>query len=365
MKNMTNSKANSLYYMNIILFIFGLHSSIDKEIPRKLFFFISILSLVFNLIVWIFIFINNTNDLIFFSWIVKLLIVLISHTIYRYKHKNLLKILTKEMENKNIKRLSLALSIVWFIFILIMLLMCIQYIKDDITRDILFRNKFENQFVFALKIIFYTLLETSGIFYAMGLAFLQIFIYLQSYYLFYCMRGRHYNNLLFNRTVNIFLKLRRFRLDEIQIQEFHHNLNDLIGFIPFIWLLDMFFRTCINIIGIARNSSGFEIIVLYSFDVLILHLTLITVIIIVGQLNNQFNINRITSFVNKSFPPEDTIDRNFELEMIRYLQELSNRFVDEPKSCGLFVINSKLILSFLNAVITFSVMCFQLHSSFK
>jgi hypothetical protein len=177
------------------------------------------LSLIFNLIVWIFIYIHITNDLIFFSWIVKLLIVLISHIICRYKYKKWRQILNeKQFENKNIKRLSLALIIVWFVF---MLLMCIQYIKDDITRGILFRNKFENQFVFALKIISYILLETCGIFYAMtfcamGLAFLQIFIYFHSYYIFYCMRKRRYNNLLCNRTGNQFLKLKRFRHVEIQ-----------------------------------------------------------------------------------------------------------------------------------------------------
>jgi len=238
-------------------------------------------------------------------------------------------------------------------------------VQDEISDDVLFGNNNENRLLFTLKTLFYVLTEISGTFYAMGSALLQIAIYLQTYYVFYCMRKRHYNSLLSNSQENYFSKLRGFRADEIQMEEIYRKLNDLIGFIPFIWLLELLIRTCINIVGITKNPTDFLLMIPYLSDILILQLTLITVIVIVGHLNDKFNINTISSIVNKSFPPKGTINRDFELEMIRYLHELSNRFADEPKSCGLFVINSKLILSFVNAVITFSVMCFQMHLSFK
>ncbi len=303
----------------------------------------------------------KSYDILIFSWVLKLVIVMISHKLYRDKHKQLLEQFSKEIENKDIKRFSLVLSIVWLICVLIKLLMCIQYVKDEISDDVLFGNNNENRLLFILKALFYVLTEISGTFYVMGSALLQITIYLQTYYIFYCMRKRHYNSFLSNSHENYFLKLRHFRVNEIQMEEIYRKLNDFIGFIPFIWLLELLIRTCINIIGITKNPTDFVLVIPYLSDILILQLTLITVIVIVGHLNDKFNINTISSIV----PPKNTIDRDFELEMIRYLHELSNRFADEPKSCGLFVINSKLILSFVNAVITLSVMCFQMHLSFK
>jgi len=364
LKKLTNWKINPFFHINKIFIIFGLESSIDNEFVRTFFSIIAVISIAINLIFYIILTIMKSYDILYFSWVKKLVNVIISHKLYRDKHKQLLEQLSKEIESKD-KRLSLVLSIVWLICVLIMLLLCIQYVKDEISDDVLFGNNNENRLLFTLKTLFYVLTEISGTFYAMGSALLQIAIYLQTYYIFYCMRKRHYNSLLSNSHENDFSKLRRFRADEIQMEEIYRKLNDLIGFIPFIWLLELLIRTCINIIGITKNPSDFVLKIPYLSDIIIIQLTLITVIVIVGHLNDKFNINTISSIVNKSFPPKETTDRDFELEMIRYLHELSNRLADEPKSCGLFVINSKLILSFVNAVITFSVMCFQMHLSFK
>ncbi len=90
------------------------------------------------------------------------------------------------------------------------------------------------------------------------------------------------------------------------------------------------------------------------------YLIVITVVITVGRLNSEYDINAITAIVHKSFSFKDSNDQKLNLEVVQFLQLVTNGCNNKPKSLGLFEINSNLILTFVNTVITFSVMCIQL-----
>jgi len=176
------------------------------------------------------------------------------------------------------------------------------------------------------------------------------------------MRRKHYNNLQSNSFGQNLEALRRLRTDEIEMQNIVEGLNNLIGFIPVIWLAEMFIRTCIIITVMAIRPKNIESSALQSIDIYIIYLLLVTTIIIVGRFDAEYDINRITQIVNKCFATTKSIDQNFNTEMIGYLQEASNRWFNRPKACGIFQINSNLVLAFINSVITFSVMFVQLKA---
>jgi hypothetical protein len=105
------------------------------------------------------------------------------------------------------------------------------------------------------------------------------------------------------------------------------------------------------------ESSAFQ-----SVDIYMTYSLLVTTIIIVGRFDAEYDINRITQIVNKCFATTKSIDQNFNIEMIGYIQEASNRWSNRPKACGIFQINSNLVLAFVNSVTTFSVMFIQLKA---
>ncbi len=162
-------------------------------------------------------------------------------------------------------------------------------------------------------------------------------------------------------------RLRSLRYYEIDLQSIEDTINESIGFIPTIWLTEMFITTCIIITYIATTPQSVGMSLYYSTDLIVSYFVVFTIIIIVGLLSSSYDINKITRIVERIFMPltQDSKDYNFKLEMIQYLQEVSNHCNDKPKSCGLFRVNSKLILVYLNAVITFSVMYVQLKSVSK
>jgi hypothetical protein len=176
------------------------------------------------------------------------------------------------------------------------------------------------------------------------------------------MRRKHYNDLQSNSFGRNLEALRRLRTDEIEMQCIVEEVNNSIGFIPIIWLAEMFVRTCIIITVIATRSTSTEDFAFQSIDIYIIYSLLVTTIIIVGRFDAEYDINRITQIVNKCFATTKSIDQNLNAEMIRYLQEASNRWSNRPKACGLFQINSNLVLAFINSVITFSVMFVQLKA---
>jgi len=191
---------------------------------------------------------------------------------------------------------------------------------------------------------------------------MQILVYLQTYYINYCVKRKHYNNLFNDKFLYGLAELRSMRLNELELQSIDNSLNDSIGFVPVIWLSYLFITLCITITHIATTKQSIEMSSIISIDVFLIFFTLIIVIAIVGQLNTKYDINTITLIFNKRFSSELSINENLKLEMIQYLIEASNRCYNRPKSFGLFNVNSTLILSFISSVITFSVMCAQLIS---
>lgn len=149
-------------------------------------------------------------------------------------------------------------------------------------------------------------------------------------------------------------------MEEIQIQELEQKFNELLGFIPVLWMAELFVRLVIGITTIALSPISPDDIILYFFDTIIFHSILLTVIIFVGYLDNRFDSSSVIAIVNKAFTQKPSNDLSFELEMIKYMSEMSCRSQNPSKSLGLFTINGQFILVSANAVITFSVMFIQL-----
>jgi len=59
-----------------------------------------------------------------------------------------------------------------------------------------------------------------------------IFIYIQSYYIFYYIKKRHFINLSANVLENKLDKLQQLRANEFELRSIEEELNKLIGFIP-------------------------------------------------------------------------------------------------------------------------------------
>jgi hypothetical protein len=138
------------------------------------------------------------------------------------------------------------------------------------------------------------------------------------------------------------------------------TFNGLIGFIPMLWISELFIRLCIGITTIATTRLSYDYIILYFFDTIIFHSILLVAIVWIGYLDTRYDSNTVVAIVGKQFAPKPGTDLAFELEMIRYLQELAHRSLEPVKSLGLFSINAQFILITANAVISFSVMFVQL-----
>jgi hypothetical protein len=234
-------------------------------------------------------------------------------------------------------------------------------IEEDIKNDVLFNGK-ENIVRHWLTVILYLIDDFVDTIFVFGSAIFQILVYLQTYYIFYCVQRKHYNSF---KTIIIsekFSKLQSLRYHEIQLQSIDVIINELIGFIPIFWLIDLFINSCITITFMATTSQTIWQSLNCSIDFIFSYIIVLIIIIAVGHLNSANDINKINRIINGSYLPINSNDRRIQIEMILYSQELSNRYNNKPKSCGLFRINLKLILGFINAVITFSVMCVQLKT---
>jgi hypothetical protein len=261
--------------------------------------------------------------------------------------------------------LSSILSILWLICTLLIWGLFLTNVKEDIKFDFSIKWKEKNSFTrYIISIIYWSFDELLNAIFVFGLDLMQIFIYLQTYYIFYCMKRTHYKKLSEKNSENCLKKLQYFGKREIEIQLIEHKLNELIGFVPIVWLTEMFIRSCINITQVSQNWENFLKSSIYSIDFIIFYLIVITVVIIVGRLNSEYDINAITAIVHKSFSFKYPNDQNLNLEIIQFLQLVTNGCNNKPKSLGLFEINSNLILTFVNTVITFSVMCIQLKPNY-
>ena len=189
---------------------------------------------------------------------------------------------------------------------------------------------------------------------------MQLLVFFQTHYITYRMRTIHYENISKRSQNKDYLKVRRLRTQEIQIRQLEQKFNDLVGFIPALWMAELFIRLVIGITTIAVSPIGLDSIILYFFDTIIFHSILLTVIIFVGYLDNKFDCNTVIAIVNQAFSQKPSNDLSFELEMIKYMTELSSRSQNPTKSMGLFTINGQFILISANAVISFSVMFIQL-----
>jgi hypothetical protein len=361
---MKSRKVNEFYYINKIFFFYGFESNIMGKLFKTFLSIVTILSFILHIIGWTFVIIFESVTLRDISWIIRLIITLFSFIIYRRKHKKLFETIKKlsfKSYDKNIKKLSFISTILWLILTLLLLTNSMLWVLKNVESDIKSGEK-SLTYRQLLKIIFSFIIGISNSLFGFGLNLMQILVYLQTNYIIYCIKRKHYNNLINFNFRNSFTDLKIIRINEIEIQSIEEKLNDLIGFAPIVLLSFIFIILCITITQIATTEQSIEISSLTSIDVIIIFFVLIIVITIVGQLNTKYDINTITIIVNKCFTTKQPLDQNFKLEMIQYLIESSNRCNNRPKSCGLYFINSNLILAFVNSVITFSVMCVQLRA---
>jgi len=355
---------NSFYYLNKIFIFYGLESNTKRKWITKVISIITITNFAYNLIWWTYLFIKTKeSQLTAISWILMLYFNIIAFFVYKRNHSKLYKLvnnLSGNKEDKNVKRTSLALSILWVITVSILIIISDYWV----VKDYIIPSNNRSQYSIFRRINI-ALLQNSSAIYLLGSGLMEILVYMQSYYIFYCIKKTHFNNLSANVSENKLEKLQQLRADEFKLRSIEEKLNELIGFIPIVWLTGIFVRTCVNITVIATNSEDIIDSSTGTVDVVIYSVFVSTVIIIVGQLNSIYNINSITSIVNKSFSSKISNDQNFQLETIQYLIETTNRCNNKPKPFGLFNINSNLILGLVNAIVTFSVMCVQLKSSCK
>jgi len=361
------TKINQFYYINKLFLIYGFQSNINRNLMRKFFSILIVLTFLMDFINSILYFIKQSLNLLFVSWIMKFTFSIVSYVTYRHKHKTLFetieKLSNKVKNNKSIRHLSLLLSIFWLICNFIIYGINTLWVSDQI-ENIFVTFQIPNSSTNRVLIIIYNILFTfCDIFYVFGSSLLQILCYLQTNYIMYCLKREHFENLSIYNCYDCVEKLRRIREYEIRIQAIDHKINDLIGFIPIVWFFYMFVILCIVITQIATTEQSLISSSMNSIDVILFLLTLIIIIGTIGQLNQKFDINKITEVINETLRHEDKNDLNLKLEINLYLQEVSNRCNNKPKPCGLFVLIPSLILSFISSVITFSVMCIQLKSS--
>jgi hypothetical protein len=352
---------NLFYYLNKILLFYGLESDNKRRCIQTSMTIISISMLTLNLILVNFLY-ESSDGMLEYSWKIKSIVSLISFLIFRIKHKSLYKLiinLSETLEEKCIKKLSIFLVLIWLICTFTLMSSFI-YLAINAPTNYVPKN-FKNIPKYVL-IIVGIISEISASVYVFGSCLTQILIYIHTNYIICCMRRKHYRNLQLNSFGQNLKALRRLRTDEIEMQYIVEELNNLIGFIPIIWLAEMFIRTCIIITVMAIRPKEIESSAFQSVDIYMTYSLLVTTIIIVGRFDAEYDINRITQIVNKCFATTKSIDQNFNIEMIGYIQEASNRWSNRPKACGIFQINSNLVLAFVNSVTTFSVMFIQLKA---
>ncbi len=364
-------RENLFYYMNLIFLFYGLESNIKRKSTKIFMSIITISFLLYNFILSNLVYFHNVSDLFTISWLIQVYIFVFSYFIYRYKHRELFKLmnqLSNRIEDKDVKYLSLFLLTVWVICITAFFVFYMFWVKEDAKNDLILNGK-ESIVRYWLTVIMYTIGESSDALFVFGGAIFEILVYMQTNYIFYCIQRKHYNTLESNKFICIESQSRlgSLRYYEIDLQSIEGTINESIGFIPTIWLTEMFITTCIIITYIATTPQNVWMSLYYSTDLIVSYFVVFIIIVIVGLLSSSYDINKITRIVERIFMPvfQDSKDYSFKLEMIQYLQEVSNRCNNKPKSCGLFRVNSKLILVYLNAVTTFSVMCVQLKSVSK
>jgi len=353
----------AFYYVNKIFQLYGLESNTQTKLIKKLTSIVNIIILAYNMIVWTYFFFEIKGwTLNFLPFYITIYIGIISFLVYRRRHSklyNLINQFTVDKEDKNIKKFSLILLLVWFIALSIM--MC----NNNYWAFKYIMELSKNQSLYTLKCINIALMENSTGIFLFGSGLMQILVYMQSYYILYCIKKRHFNNFISIDSENKMNKLQRIISDEFELRSIEEKLNELIGFIPIVWLTIIFIRICINITEMATNTYNIIELGPGSIDLYIYTVYLSTIIIIVGRLNNIYDINTITSIINKSFSTNVSNDLNLKLEIIQYLIESKIRCNNKPKPFGLFDMNSNLILGFVSSIVTFSVMFIQLKFESK
>ena len=157
------------------------------------------------------------------------------------------------------------------------------------------------------------------------------------------------------------INIARIRLDWQQIVEVRESFECLFSLYPLVWFANMFFRSVIYLISTSKESQNWNIntvVVWYWFVIQLIHSFSILYV------SHTVNSNSNRSF--KQFCRDTTskegndFKQKWEIEILK--QEIRNDLDLKLTAFNLFDINSKLLLSFISALITFSVLFLQLYN---
>lgn len=358
---------DAFYYLNYIFCIFGFKSRYKKFAnANKVIKTVFAILFVYNISISSFVFVVF-EDLFGIAWFVNVIVTIVAYVIYCKNHSKIYSLLNKihsltPYDNRSAKLLSVILTVIWFTFTSLILtlsyywsFMFVDFIKQRLRVKV--SERLSGDSFAYLIIITMSAINSFGI---IGVTMFHYFIYLYSYYILFCFERVHYKKLKQIVTIKVlphkFDQLCRLRREEMTLNCYINKLNSYVGFIPVLYISELFLRLCGVIIRLSINRGDMQI-GFYLSDIITFSVGLVIIIIIVDYMCNKYNVHKIAKLIDEC----ETNDCKLKLEMNLYLQQISLRFTHKPKACGLFYVNGMTILTFISSVVTFAVMFVQLN----
>ncbi len=151
--------------------------------------------------------------------------------------------------------------------------------------------------------------------------------------------------------------IKHFRKKFIEIQKLRENINEYFGFVPFLWLSELFIATCLRITQLTlKDKLNGQSIITYLFEYL-LWATIITIFcLFMGRLKASLpTFNSLMSKIDPNIQDSDLTNQTLLLG-----QTISNNLNNGFSAWDMFHLDRSLIFTFLSAVIPLSVMFIQL-----
>jgi hypothetical protein len=168
-----------------------------------------------------------------------------------------------------------------------------------------------------------------------------------------------------NPRENLFsiIKFRELKIKLLEIRRFKNQFNEILGFLPFLWSLELFMSTCFRIaqIAIVKESYPLLTIIRVSYEYIFLTIIYLIYFISISYFQSKRpTLDRVLIWIeNQSskhiLSHEESIEK---LSLIQHVISIWNE--PEYVAWNMFNIDRRFLVGFLSAVITFSVMLIQL-----
>jgi hypothetical protein len=151
--------------------------------------------------------------------------------------------------------------------------------------------------------------------------------------------------------------IKQFRQKFIEIQKLRENINENFGFVPFLWLSELFIATCLRITQLTlKDILNGETIIAYLFEYLLWATIIIIFCLFMGRLKASLpTFNSLMSKIDLNIEDSDLTNQTVLLG-----QTISNNLNNGFSAWDMFRLDRSLIFTFLAAVIPLSVMFIQL-----